>query len=118
MDKKKLFKFLDVALLLIFLVPVIIPQYIDTYINLWVLVVMTFVMIAYSEIRSKFTKRSFGELSSLKQLIVSFVCLLAMFLIDILIDRFGEFSYLRLFEFLVAITAGEICETYFAKTRV
>lgn len=31
MDKKKLFKFLDVALLLIFLVPVIIPQYIDTY---------------------------------------------------------------------------------------
>lgn len=118
MDKKKLFKILDILLILIFLVPVIIPQYIDTYINVWVLVVMGFVMIAYSEIRSKVIKRSFGELSSLKQLIVSFVCLLAMFLIDILSNRFVEFSYLMLFEFLIAMTAGEIYETYFAKTRV
>lgn len=117
MDKKKLFKILDILLILIFLVPVIIPQKIDPYISVWTAIIIGFALVAYYAIRSEIAKVPFWN-TSWKRAIVSLICLLAMYLIDILIGRFGEFSSLMLFEFCVAITAGEIYETYFAKERV
>lgn len=117
MDKKKLFKFLDVALLLIFLVPVIIPHITDPYLNIWTVIIIFFALVAYYAIRSEITKEPFWGISW-KRSLVSLICLIALFLIDIAINRFWHYPSLVAFEYLTANMVGEIYVTYFAKTRV
>lgn len=110
MDKKKLFKVLDIVLMLVFLVPVLFPEKIDAYINIWVMIIILFAMLAYYAIKSKVTNEPVLE-PSWRRTIVRLICLLAMFLIDILLHRFGAYSILLPFEALTAIMAGEIfCE--------
>ena len=116
MDKKKLFKILDVALILLLLIPVLIPKNIDPYMSSWSAIIIFFALVAYYAIRSEIAKVPFWSMSW-KRVIVSSICFLAMFLIDILLNRFGDYSSLMLFEGLTAIMAGEIYETYFTKKR-
>ena len=117
MDKKKLFKILDVALMLLFFVPVLIPEKFDPYISIWTSIIICFVLVAYYAIRSEIAKVPFWDMSW-KRSIVGLTCLIVMFLIDIVINRFGDYSSLMMFECLTAIMAGEIYETYFTKKRV
>lgn len=117
MDKKKLFKILDILLILIFLVPVIIPQKIDPYISVWTAIIICFALVAYFAIRSEIVKVPFWGMSW-KRSIVSLTCLIVMFLIDIVINRFGDYTSLMTFELLTAIMAGETYTTYFIKKRV
>ena len=117
MDKKKLFKILDVVLILLFLIPVLIPQKIDPYMSIWTAIIIAFALLAYYAIRSEIAKVPYWN-TSWKRTIVSLICFLVMFLIDVLLNRFGDYSSLLLFEGLTAIMAGEIYETYFTKKRV
>lgn len=116
MDNKKLFKILDILLILIFLVPVIIPQKIDPYMSIWSAIIIAFALVAYYAIRTEIAKVPYWN-ASWKRVIVSLICLLVMFLIDVLLNRFGDYPSLMLFEGLTAISVGEIYETYFVKKR-
>lgn len=116
MDKKKLFKILDVALILLFLIPVLIPQKIDPYMSIWTAIIIAFALLAYYAIRSEIAKVPFWSVSW-KRTIISLICFVVMLLIDVLLNRFGDYSSLMLFEGLTAIMAGEIYETYFKKKR-
>ena len=116
MDKKKLFKILDVALILLLLIPVLIPQKIDPYMSIWSAIIIFFALVAYYAIRSEIAKVPFWSVSW-KRTIISLICFVVMFLIDVLLNRFGDYSSLMLFEGLTAIMAGEIYETYFKKKR-
>lgn len=117
MDKKKLFKILDVAVVLILLIPVLIPQKIDSYMSIWTAIIIAFALLAYYAIRSEIAKVPYWN-TSWKRVIVSLICFLAMLLIDVLLNRFGDYPSLMLFEGLTAISVGEIYETYFAKKVV
>lgn len=117
MDKKKLFMVLDVVLMLLFFVPVLIPEKFDPYISMWTSIIICFVLVAYYAIRSEIAKVPFWDMSW-KRSIVGLTCLIVMFLIDIVINRFGDYPSLMMFECLTAIMAGEIYETYFTKKRV
>lgn len=116
MDKKKFFKILDVALILLFFIPVLIPQKIDPYMSIWTAIIIAFALLAYYAIRSEIAKVPYWN-TSWKRAMVSLICYLAMLLIDVLLNRFGDYSSLMLFEGLTAIMAGEIYETYFKKKR-
>lgn len=116
MDKKKLFKILDVALILLFLIPVLIPQKIDPYMSIWTAIIIAFALLAYYAIRTEIAKVPYWN-TSWKRTIISLICFVVMLLIDVLLNRFGDYSSLMLFEGLTAIMAGEIYETYFKKTR-
>lgn len=114
MDKKKLFKLLDIVLMLIFFIPVLIPQKIDPYMSIWSAIIIFFALVAYYAIRSEIAKVPFWSVSW-KRTIISLICFVVMLLIDVLLNRFGDYSSLMLFEGLTAIMAGEIYETYFKK---
>lgn len=116
MDKKKLFKLLDIVLMLIFFIPVLIPQKIVPYMSIWTAIIIAFALLAYYAIRSEIAKVPYWN-TSWKRAMVSLICYLAMLLIDVLLNRFGDYSSLMLFEGLTAIMAGEIYETYFKKKR-
>lgn len=116
-DKKKLFKILDVAVVLILLIPVLIPQKIDSYMSIWTAIIIAFALLAYYAIRSEIAKVPYWN-TSWKRVIVSLICFLAMLLIDVLLNRFGDYPSLMLFEGLTAISVGEIYETYFVKKVV
>lgn len=116
MRKKTLFKILDILLILLFLIPVLIPQKIDPYMGIWTAIIIAFALLAYYAIRSEIAKVPYWN-TSWKRAMVSLICYLAMLLIDVLLNRFGDYSSLMLFEGLTAIMAGEIYETYFKKKR-
>lgn len=116
MRKKTLFKILDILLILLFLIPVLIPQKIDPYMSIWFAIIIFFALVAYYAIRSEIAKVPFWSVSW-KRTIISLICFVVMLLIDVLLNRFGDYSSLMLFEGLTAIMAGEIYETYFKKKR-
>ena len=116
MDMRKLFKILDVAVVLLLLIPVLIPQKIDQYMGIWTAIIIAFALVAYYAIRTEIAKTPYWN-TSWKRVIVSLICLLVMFLIDVLLNRFGDYPSLMLFEGLTAISVGEIYETYFVKKR-
>lgn len=117
MEKKLLFKILDVVLMILFFIPVLIPQKIDPYISIWFAIIIFFALLGYFAVRSEITKLPFWSMSW-KKSVVNLTCLIAMFLIDILVNRFGDYPSLMTFELLTVIMAGEIYDTYFTKKRV